>query len=54
MVQCSTLYRWRRDCLDFLIHSMISTDPFHKDGISFEKLFLPDGYEPVCPEGGTS
>ena len=54
MVQCSTLYRWRRDCLDFLFHSMISTDPFYKDGISIEKLFLPDDYEPVCPEEGTS
>jgi hypothetical protein len=38
----------------FLFHSMISTHSFRKDGISVEKLFLPDDYESVCPGEGTS
>ena len=36
------------------ISSNDSTDSFHKDGISFEKLFLLGGYESVCPEEGTN
>jgi len=53
MVQRRPLCRWRRDCLDFLFHPMISTDSLHKDGINIEKVFLPDGYESVCPGEGT-
>ena len=54
MVQCSALYGWRRNCLEFLFHSMVFTDPSHEDGSSTEMLLLPDGHESICPGEGTS
>ena len=55
MVQCSAFYWWRRNCLGSLFLLSISTDSSSReDGISIEKLFLPDGYESICPGEGTS